>query len=74
LQIKVLCTTGINDTSGKFATGISDTSSKFAGGVYNIGGKFATGINDTVGEFYWYCCCRLIPVATNGNNIILLTP
>jgi hypothetical protein len=30
------CTTGINDTGGKFATGIRVTS-----------GKFATGVNDT---------------------------
>jgi hypothetical protein len=34
-------TTGINDTSGKFATSVNKT-----------GGKFATGINDTSGNFF----------------------
>jgi hypothetical protein len=33
------CTTGINNTGGKFANGINDT-----------GGKFATAVNDTGGK------------------------
>jgi hypothetical protein len=36
---KPKCTTGINDTGGKFATGLNNT-----------GGKFATGINSTGGK------------------------
>jgi hypothetical protein len=38
---KSRCTTGINDTSGKFqiATGINDTGGKFAAGVVDTGGK-----------------------------------
>ncbi len=39
---KSRCTTGINDTSGKFATGINDTGGKFV-----TGGKFA---NETSGK------------------------
>jgi hypothetical protein len=38
---KSRCTTGINDTSGKFATGtvgVVDTCSKFAAGVNDNGG------------------------------------
>ncbi len=33
---KSRCTTGVNDTGGKFANGVNDT-----------GGKFATGVNET---------------------------
>ncbi len=61
----VYCTSGINDTGGKFATGIIYTCSKlvakchryqrnhrgnFAAGVVGIGGKFATGDNDTASK------------------------
>jgi hypothetical protein len=48
------CTTGINDTGGKFATGISDTGGKFFtifANIVDTGGKFATGVNDAGGKF-----------------------
>jgi hypothetical protein len=32
-------TTGINDTSGKFATGVNDTGGKIAAGINDTGGK-----------------------------------
>jgi hypothetical protein len=35
---KSRCTTGVNDTGGKFVTGVNDT-----------GGKIAAGVNDTGG-------------------------
>jgi hypothetical protein len=38
---KSRCTTGINDTVGKFAAGINDN-----------GGKFATGVSDTGSKFF----------------------
>jgi hypothetical protein len=38
------CTTGINDTSGKFATGINDTGGKFATGVSDAGGKLPVNL------------------------------
>ncbi len=38
---KSRCTTGINDTGGKFASGTA--------GVVDTCGKFATGVNDTGG-------------------------
>ncbi len=38
---KSRCTTGINNTGGKFAAGVNYT-----------GGKFATGISDTGAKFY----------------------
>ena len=44
------CTTGINDTGGKFATGTNDTGGKIAAGINDTGGKFATGVNDTGGK------------------------
>ncbi len=47
------CTTGINDTGGKFATGVNDTGGKIAAGINNSGGKFATGISDTGGKFFY---------------------
>ncbi len=47
---KSRCTTGINDTGGKFATGLNDAGGKIAAGINNPGGKFATGINDTGGK------------------------
>ncbi len=40
---KSWCTTGINDTGGKFATGVNDT-----------GGNIAAGINDTGGICHRY--------------------
>jgi hypothetical protein len=33
------CTTGINDTGGKFATGVNDTGGKIAAGINDAGGK-----------------------------------
>jgi len=53
------CTTGINDTGGKFATGVHDTGGKIAADINDNGGKFATGINDTGGKFcqqFPLCC------------------
>ncbi len=47
---KSRCTTGINDTGGKFATGVNDTGGKIAAGINDAGGKFATGVNDTGGK------------------------
>jgi hypothetical protein len=48
------CTTGINDTGGKFANGVIDTSGKITTGVNEgvnaTGGKFATGVNDAGGK------------------------
>jgi hypothetical protein len=38
---KSRCTTGINNTSGKFATSTAS--------VVDTGGNFATGVNDTAG-------------------------
>jgi hypothetical protein len=38
------CTTGSNDTSGKFATGINDTGGKFATGVSDAGGKLPVNL------------------------------
>jgi hypothetical protein len=48
---KSRCTTGINDTGGKFATDVKDTDGKIAAGVRDTDGKIATGINDTGGKF-----------------------
>jgi hypothetical protein len=48
---KSRCTTGINDTGGKFATGVNDTGGKIAAGINDTGSKFANGINDTGGKF-----------------------
>ncbi len=51
---KSRCTTGINDTGGKFATGINDTVGKFChqfASVVDTGSKFATGVNDTGSKF-----------------------
>jgi hypothetical protein len=45
------CTTGINNTGGKFAPGVNDTGGKIAAGIKDTGGKFATGISDTGGKF-----------------------
>jgi hypothetical protein len=48
---KSRCTTGINDTGGKFAAGVNASGCKIAAGINETGGKCATGINDTVGKF-----------------------
>jgi hypothetical protein len=34
------CTTGINDTGGKFATGVNDTGGKTAAAITDTGSKF----------------------------------
>jgi hypothetical protein len=57
------CTTGINDTGGKFATTTA--------GVVDTGGKFATGVNDTGDKLP---LVSRTPLANNGNNIRLLSP
>jgi hypothetical protein len=47
------CTTGINDTGGKFSTifaSVVDTGGKFASGVNDTDGKFATSVNDAGGK------------------------
>ncbi len=41
---KSRCTTGVNDTGGKFAAGVNRR--QIAAGINDTGGKFATGIND----------------------------
>jgi hypothetical protein len=49
---KSRCTTGINDTSGKFGTGINVPAANFAmglAGVVDTGGKFATCVNNSRG-------------------------
>jgi hypothetical protein len=48
---KSRCTTGINDTGGKFASGVNYTGGKIAISINNTGGKFATGVNNTRGKF-----------------------
>jgi hypothetical protein len=55
------CTTGINDTSSKFAT---DTAS-----ALDTSGKFAAGVNDISGNLP---SVSTTPVANNENNIRLL--
>jgi hypothetical protein len=48
---KSRCTTGINDTGGKFVTGVNDIGSKIASSINDTGG-FATSftsVNDTAG-------------------------
>ncbi len=42
---KSRCTTGINDTGGKFATGANDTGGKIAAGINDTGGKFCHQIH-----------------------------
>jgi hypothetical protein len=49
-----MCTTGFNDTGGKFAAGINDT-----------GGKFTTSVNDTGSKLP---PVSTTPVANNGTN------
>jgi hypothetical protein len=57
---KSRCTTGVNDTGGKFATGVNDTAGgKISAGINDTGGNFATGINDTGGKFcHQFRLCR----------------
>jgi hypothetical protein len=87
---KSRCTTGVNDTGGKFVTGINDTDTpcvadtggKFATGVNDTGGKFAAGVNDPGGKLPPVSTTPaanlplvlLTPVANSGNNIRLQTP
>jgi hypothetical protein len=55
---KSRCTTGVNDTGGKFAT-VSLTNWQIAAEINDTGGKFVTGINDTGGKFchqFPLCC------------------
>jgi hypothetical protein len=50
---KSRCTTGINDTSGKFFhifTSVVDAGGKFATGVSNTSRKIATGVDDIGGK------------------------
>jgi hypothetical protein len=47
---KARCTTGINDTCGKFATSVKDADGKVATSLNYTRGKFATGVNDTSGK------------------------
>jgi hypothetical protein len=58
------CTTGINDTGGKFATGVNDTGGKIAAGINDTGGMFATGINNTGGKF----CHHFASVVDTGGK------
>ncbi len=59
-----MCTTGINDTGGKFATGVNNTGGKIAAGINDTSGKFATGISDTGGKFFpSFSLALLIPAA-----------
>jgi hypothetical protein len=82
---KSRCTTGINDTGGKFATSFAsvvDTGGKFATGVNDTGGKFAAGVTDTGGNLPPVSTTpaanlppvSITPVANNWNNIRLLRP
>jgi hypothetical protein len=48
---KSRCTTGVNDTGGKFATGVNDTGGKIAASINDTGGKFVTGVSDTGENF-----------------------
>ncbi len=67
---KSRCTTGINDSGGKFAKGINDTGGKFVSLVLLIlGGKYAEGINNNDGNFP---LVSMTLMASNGNNIRLL--
>jgi hypothetical protein len=59
-----MCTTGVNDTRGKFATGVTDTGGKLPRGINDTGGKFAP-VSPPV---------SLTPVANNWNNIRLQIP
>jgi hypothetical protein len=57
--LKSRCSTGVNDTGGKFATGVNDTGGKVAAAINDTSGRFATSINDTGGKFchqFLLCC------------------
>jgi hypothetical protein len=60
---KLRCTTGINDTSGKFAIDVNGTGGKFSAGVNYTGGKIATGINKTGANLPPILLVSLIPAA-----------
>ncbi len=76
---KSRCTTGVNDTGGKFAAGVNDTGGKLppvsttpaanfstsSPCVVDTGGKFATGVNDTGGN---RCQRRRWRIATGNND------
>jgi len=67
---KSRCTTGINDTGGKFAAGVS---------YRYTGSKVTIGFSDTGDKFchryhWWGVVHTAIPVVNNGNKIRLLTP
>ncbi len=64
-----MCTTGINDTGGKFTTGINGTGgmaniSTIFASVVDTGGKFATGVNENFKKknqkqkISWHCPFR----------------
>jgi hypothetical protein len=44
------CTTGINDTSGKFSTTPAANFATSFASVFDTRGKFSTGVNDTGGK------------------------
>ncbi len=50
------CTTGINNTSGKFANDVNYSGGKFSTGINDTGSELPRGINDTG--------CELPPVST----------
>ncbi len=52
------CTTGINDTDGKFATSVKRW--KIAACINDTSGKFATGVNDNRWRIMWTIsdCCH----------------
>jgi hypothetical protein len=75
---KSRCTTGINDTGGKYATGATTLAANFASGTAGVvdnGGKFAT-VKDTSGKLPSVSATPVanLLVANNGNNVRLLTP
>jgi hypothetical protein len=83
---KSRCTTGVNDTGGKFATGINDTGGKFAAGDNDAGGKLPPVSTTPAANFppVTTTPVAILPaanlppvsmtsVANNGNNIRLQT-
>jgi hypothetical protein len=60
-----MCTTGFNDTGGKFAAGINNTGGKFTTSVNDTVCKFANGVNDTGSKLP---PVSTTPVANNGTN------
>jgi hypothetical protein len=70
---KSRCTTGINDTSSKFAAGVNYNAGKFVTGINDTGGKFSTNtasVVDTGGKFDTRVkdTSSKTPVANNGNT------